>query len=175
MQGLSEKSFSAKIGIIGVNPFVFIPGPVLRKLFSESRRHKSPIPVRGTINGNNFIQTLVKFRGKWRLYLNTPMRKQAGIDTGEVASIQIEFDPDPRVVSMHPKLKTALAQNKKAKAVFANLAPYRKKEIVRYISALKSEESVDRNVFKAIQHLLGKMRFAGHDAIDHPKITNPHS
>jgi hypothetical protein len=157
------KSFSARIYVIGVNPYVLLPKDILEDLFLQAGKSKGPIPVRGKLNGNYFIQTLVKFSGKWRLYLNTPMRKTAGIDTGEIANIEIEFDPEPRIIKMHSKLKDALSKNKKARSAFEKLPPYRQKEIVRYISFLKNEESIERNVTKVIQHLLGKERFAGRD------------
>ena len=64
---------------------------------------------------------------------------------------------------MHPKLQAAIAQNKKAKAVFDTLPASRQKEIVRYIANLKSEESVSRTITRAIQFLLGKARFIGRD------------
>jgi len=44
-----------------------------------------------------------------------------------------------------------------------SLRPSLQKEIVRYISFLKTEESIDRNVDNAIQFLLGKKRFIGRD------------
>lgn len=157
------KSFSAKIFKIGINPYVLLPVSVLNALFDQSAKSKGPIPVRGTLNGKEFIQTLVKYSGKWRLYLNTPMRKAAGIDVGDRANVKIEFDPRPRLIPMHPKLVRALAQNKKAKAAFEKLIPSRQKEIVRYISFMKTEESVARNIEKVIRHLSGKERFAGRD------------
>jgi hypothetical protein len=157
------RSFSSKVQIIGVNPFVLLPASVLKKLFLQAGKDKGPIPVKGKLNGNAFIQTLVKYSGKWRLYLNTPMRKTAGIDTGEIANVEIEFDPEPRIIKMHTKLKDALSKNKEARKAFEKLPPYRQKEIVRYIGFLKNEESIERNVTKVIQHLLGKQRFAGRD------------
>jgi uncharacterized protein YdeI (YjbR/CyaY-like superfamily) len=89
------------------------------------------------------------------------MRKAAGIDVGDMAVVQIEFDPKPRILSMHPKLKAALEKNKKAKESFEKLSPSYQKEIIRYINFLKTSASVDRNVKKAIQHLLVKERFIG--------------
>jgi hypothetical protein len=157
------QSFSAKIKKIGVNPYVLLPSTVLKKLFLQSKKSKGPIPVRGTLNGNKFIQTLVKFSGKWRLYLNTPMRRTSGIDVGDMANFKIEFDSKPRTIPMHPSLEKDLKKNKKAKAVFEKLPPYRRKEIIRYISFLKTEESVIRNVAKVIRHLQGTERFAGRD------------
>ncbi|GCC49922.1 hypothetical protein SanaruYs_01360 [Chryseotalea sanaruensis] len=50
----------------------------------------------------------------------------------------------------------ALRSNKQGKQVFDTLSPSRQKEIVRYISSLKSEASVELNVDRAIGFLLGK-------------------
>jgi hypothetical protein len=156
-------SFSAKIFKIGVNPYVLLPAAVLKAIFKQANKDKGPIPVRGELNGYLFSQTLVKFSGKWRLYLNTPMRKGAGIDVGDKAEVKIEFDPRVREISMHPKLKVALEKNKKANQTFLQLPPSRKKEIMRYIGHLKAEESVDKNVKKAILFLTGKERFVGRE------------
>ncbi|MDB5198832.1 MAG: hypothetical protein JWO92_795 [Chitinophagaceae bacterium] len=157
------KSFSAQIFIIGINPYVLLPEPVLQSLFKQAGKDKGAIPVRGTLNGTAFIQNLVKYSGKWRLYLNTPMRKAAGIDVGDTANVKIEYDPEPRIVSMHPQLQQAFAKNKNAKAAFEKLAPSRQKEILRYISFLKTEASVTINVEKVILYLLGKGKFVGRD------------
>ena len=157
------KSFSAKIFIIGINPYVLLPSEVLKSIFKEAGKDKGAITVRGTLNGKNFIQTLVKYSGKWRLYLNGPMRKAAGIDVGDIANVKIEYDPETRIIPMHPMLQEVLAKNKKAKAAFEDLTPSRQKEILRYIGFLKTEESVVANVEKVIQNLLGKGRFAGRD------------
>ncbi len=91
------------------------------------------------------------------------MSKAAGKDVGNTATFSIAYDPADRSLTMHPKLQAAIAQNKKAKAVFDTLPASRQKEIVRYISFLKPEESIDRNVTRAIQFLLGKEKFVGRD------------
>jgi hypothetical protein len=157
------QSFSAKIFIIGVNPYVFVPSSVLKKLFLDAGKNTSPIQITLTVNGKKFPQNLVRYSGKWRLYLNTPMRKTAAKDVGDMIDIEIAFDPLPRIISMHPKLKEALLKNKAAHEVFKKLPPSRQKEIIRYISFLKTEETLLHNIEKAIDHLLGKQRFAGRD------------
>lgn len=156
-------SFSTKIEIIGINPFVFLPEEVLQAIFGQAKKDKGKIPVTMTIDGHPFIQTLVKYSGYWRLYLNTPMRKAAGKDVGDTAVFTIAYDPKPREIIIHPKLAEALKKNTEAKKVFDHLPPSRRQEIVRYISFLKTEESVDRNVSKAINFLLQKERFIGRD------------
>lgn len=157
------KSFSAKIFKIGINPYVLLPQPVLQSLFKQAEKDKGAIPLRGTLNGKVFTQTLVKYSSKWRLYLNTPMRNAAGIDVGDIANVKIEFDPEPRIILMHPKLLQGLAKNKKAKAAFEKLTPSRQKEIMRYIGFLKTEESLTTNIKKVIKHLSGKGSFIGRD------------
>ena len=153
--------FKADIRIIGINPFVFVPGQILKNIFKQADKDKGPIPIRGTINGQPFKQTLVKYRGDWRLYINTAMLKNSPKRIGETVAIEVEFDPISRNVKPHPKLVLAFKENKKAKKIFDNLPPSRQNEIVRYISFLKTEESVIRNIRKAIDHLVGKDRFVG--------------
>jgi len=150
------KSFSAKILIIGINPYVYLPAPVLEAIFKQAQKNKGPIPVRGTLNGKSFQQTLVKYQSAWRFYLNTPMRRAAGIDVGDTARVRVEYDPEPRTHPMNPALARALARNRVAKAAFQALAPSRQKEVVRYLNHLKAAASVERNVKKVIQHLSGK-------------------
>src|SRR5918997_132167 len=89
-------SFSARIDIIGVNPFVYIPEDVLETLFKHAGKHKGKIPVKMKIDGHAFTQTLVKYSGHWRLYLNIPMRKAAGKEAGDVATFEVEYDAEER-------------------------------------------------------------------------------
>jgi len=159
------KAFKAEIKIIGINPFIFVPEEALNYIFHQSGKNKGQLPVKIKIDGHEFKQTLVKYAGNWRLYLNTPMRKATEKDIGDTATFEIDFDTEERKISINPKLVQALAENKQAKDIFDGLAPHLKKEIIRYIANLKTEESIDRNVKKAVQFLLGKERFIGRDGI----------
>ncbi|WP_449397896.1 hypothetical protein [Chryseobacterium wanjuense] len=47
---MKNHHFTAKLEIIGINPFVFIPEDILNHIFEQSERNKSPIPVKGTVN-----------------------------------------------------------------------------------------------------------------------------
>lgn len=155
------KSFSSTIEIIGVNPYVLLPEKVLASLFKSAGRDKGPIPVKIKVDGHAFTQTLVKYRGHWRLYINGPMLKATGKDVGRSIKVHIEFDAKPPETMMPPALEEALAKNAKARKAFEAFPPSRRKEIMRYIGFLKSEESIKKNVEKAISHLLGKGRFVG--------------
>ncbi|HTM66570.1 MAG TPA: YdeI/OmpD-associated family protein [Flavipsychrobacter sp.] len=156
-------SFEAVIDIIGINPFVFVPKRILQQVFKEAGKDKGPIPIEGTVNGKAFKQTLVKYRGDWRLYINTAMLNNSPKRIGERITITLSFDPVERTIVPHPKLLKALRSNAQARKVFEGLPASRQKEIVRYISFLKTEESIDKNVNKAIDFLLGNGKFVGRD------------
>lgn len=149
-------AFRATIEQIGINPFVGLPPQRLAALFETAGKQRGPIPVRVEIGGATFRQNLVRYRGAWRLYLNTPMRAAAGKSVGQGVRLKVEFDPAPRVEPMPPALRRALAQRPEAKAAFAALAPSRKKEIQRYLNSAKTEATVERNVAKVIAYLAGE-------------------
>ena len=91
------------------------------------------------------------------------MRKAAKKEVGDVANFEIAYDPLERSILMHPKFKKALQENKEAKKVYESLRPALQLEINRYINYLKTESSVDRNVTKAVQFLVGNRRFVARD------------
>ena len=155
--------FNAKLEIIVGNPFVFVPSKILNEVFQQANKNKGAIPIRGTINKKKYQQTLLKYSGEWRLYVNMKMLKNSPKRIGEIIEVEIEFDPSDRTIKPHPKLTKALTDNIKAKAVFENLSPSKQKEIIRYISNLKTENSIDKNVTRVINFLLGKERFVGRD------------
>ena len=153
--------FKAEIQIIGANPYVAVPEKILDFIFKKAKRSKSPIPICGIVNAKTYKQSLVKYKGDWRLYINTVMLKNSPRRIGEIIELSINFDPQDRHLNPHPKLKRALQDNPEANLVFKHLSPSRKHEIIRYISVLKKEESIERNVARAIDFLKGKGRFAG--------------
>ncbi|MHA4895787.1 YdeI/OmpD-associated family protein [Pedobacter sp. PWIIR3] len=159
----NETSFKAPIGTIGINPFVFVPEEILVKLFQQAGRSKSPIPIKGKVNDKPYKQTLMKYKGAWRLYINTKMLANSPKRIGEMIELSIVFDKADRTIIAHPDLLKAIAENLKAKEVFDSLTPSLKNEIIRYISHLKSEESIQRNIQKAVDFLLGKGKFVGRD------------
>jgi hypothetical protein len=156
--------FNAVIEIIGINPFVHLPERILKAIFKQAGREKGYIPVSGSIKDIPYKQTLVKYSGAWRLYINNSMLKNSPKRIGEKISVTVEYDSVTREIKPHPSFVKALNKNKAAKKAFKELSPSRQKEIVRYISNLKMAESVIKNVNKAILHLSGEEKFAGRPA-----------
>jgi hypothetical protein len=159
----NEHKFNATLELVGINPFVQVPENILDALFNQCGRNKGGIPIKGTVNSLPYKQTLVKFKGLWRLYINTTMLKNSPGKIGETIEISMAFDPDERTITPHPGLVKALEENPGAKAVFDRLPPSGRHEIVRYIASLKTEESVMRNISRAIDFLKGNGRFVGRD------------
>lgn len=148
-------AFSSKVFRLGINPCVNVPASVLRELFGQSRRQKGPISVAVRLNGKRFSQTVVRYQGAWRLYINTYMRQASEVDVGDMAHVEVAFDPRPRTVPMNKVLAAALSKKRKAKAVFERLSPSRQKEILRYLNSLKIAKSAARNVQRVIRQMLG--------------------
>lgn len=156
-------SFSAKIAIIGINPYVSVPEEVLAAIFAKAGKNKGPVPVHGTIDDVLYTQTLVRYANEWRLYINTKMLKHSPKRIGELIKITIDFDPTNRTLAIHPKLQEALGRHTHARQVFDSLAPSLRHEINRYITNLKTDAKVDQNVQRAIDFLEGRGRFVGRD------------
>lgn len=143
--------FKAKIYKVGINPCVKVPLSVSGRL----QPARGYIPIKGTIDGHTFIQTLVPVKGEgYRLYVNGPMLKASGKAVRQTAVFEIEQDLTP-AAEMHPMpdfLKKKLKEEKLVTA-FEKLTPYRQKEIIRYLGYLKTEEAVKRNLLKVVEML----------------------
>lgn len=163
MEKNETPQFEAKIEIIGINPFVFVPDAILQIIFQQAGKDKGFIPIKGTINNNPYRQTLVRYSGEWRLYINTIMLKNSPKRIGEIVTLTITFDPESRAFEMPDDFAKALAENQEANFVFEQLSASRKQEIVRYLARLKTKETLDRNITRAINFLLGKEKFVGRE------------
>ena len=138
--------FKAKIRIVGVNPYVDVPGRVSR---SFARRGYVPVTVQ--VPGGKVGSTLVPVGGgKHRLYINGQMRRLARVDVGDTVSIGVELDERSRMPTMPAGLAAELAKRPRARKVWEELTPSRRKEILRYLNFAKRRETQDRNVAKVV-------------------------
>lgn len=131
-----------------------MPAPILAGLREISGKKTGPVPVVGRVSGVRFRTTIVKYANGWRLYLNTDVRRRTEVNVGDRIDLALHYDPAPRVVPMPPRFAAALAKNPKAKAGFENLTPSHRKDILSYLNSLKTEESLERNIPKAIAESL---------------------
>ncbi len=162
-------TFSARIYKIGINPVIDPPDEALAAVFDRAGKSKGAIPVCGRLNGSEFIQTLVKYKGSWRLYVNGEMLRSSGLETGDIANVEMGFDPRPREVAVPPKLAAALRTDRPARTAFESLSPSRRKEILRYLGSLKTEGSLERNIERTLRHLRGESTDGLHALMRRPK------
>ena len=147
--------FKSHIHKLGINPVIDLPDGMLDEIFERAGRSKGPIPVRGSLNGTAFVQTLVRYKGRWRLYVNGEMMKASGVAVSDVVDVLLEYDPDERTVRVPTKFKAVLDADVQAAAAFMALTPGRQKEILRYLGSLKAEASLDRNIARVLAQLRG--------------------
>jgi hypothetical protein len=132
---------------------------------------RKPLPVLVRINGAPKVPWRINMmpagNGSFYLYLHGDVRKASSTKVGEKVEVELAFDASYRNGPMHPmppSFRTALAGNPDAKKAWAALIPSRKKEVLRYLSGLKSPEALARNVEKVTRVLSGeKGRFMARD------------
>jgi hypothetical protein len=144
--------FKSRVKKVGINPCVDPPVRVTA-VFGI----RGYIPVRGTVNGKAFRQTLVPIGGgRHRLFINGPMMNSARLQVGDTIAVTLRIDRQSREEPMPPKMKTLLATNIVATKNWNSLTPSRRKEILRYLNSAKRMETFERNLIKVITILEGK-------------------
>ena len=143
--------FTAKIYKTGINAAVDVPESITAGMQPE----KGYIRIEGTINGFTFRQTLVPVKNKpYRLFVNIPMLKGGDTALGNDADFAVQQDFKP-VENDYPMVK-ALNRELKEKgltAAYNALTPSRRKDILKYLNALKTEETLKKNITKVIAQL----------------------
>lgn len=161
MESKKIYAFTAELKKIGINPYVSVPEAILQSIFEDSEKSKGTIPISGKVNGKPYLQTLLKFKNEWRLYINTAMLPISPKRIGEILEISISFDPNKRKVEMHPLFLEKLNQDNIALAIYESLAPSLQKEINRYLNGIKREENLLKNIQLALGFLKGENKFIG--------------
>jgi len=155
--------FQAQIQLIGINPYVLVPDDILEAIFEQAGKNKGPIPVKGKVNGKAYTQTLMKYAGYWRLYINLAMLDQSPKRIGELIQISIQFDPADRTLTAQGFFTTALEAHPEAKQVFESLSKSKQQELIRFFTFLKTEKSIKHNLERMLSFLHGNGRFMGRD------------
>jgi hypothetical protein len=146
--------FLATIYKIWVMRHVDVPEEIGRALEKESGKKKH-IAVVAVVNGKSARTTLVPAGGgRYRLALNTELRKAAHADTGDVVSVELTLDRKSRAVAVPPDLRAALAKHPKARKAFEELPPGHRRQFILWFAAAKGPETRKRNIDRAIDHLV---------------------
>jgi hypothetical protein len=158
--------FRSVIKINGVNPYVLVSAKRAARLRKSWRK---PMPVLVRVNGKPEkawrINLMPTGDGSFYLYLHGDVRKASRTKLGDTVNVELEFDDAYKNGPLHPMpswFEEALNRNPAAHQAWEKLIPSRKKEMLRYLSQLKSPEAQERNLKPAIHVLAGgKSRFMG--------------
>ena len=141
------------------NPFISVSAARASALRPGWRK---PMPVRVRINGQPDdawkINMMPRGDGGFYLYLHGDLRKASKTGVGDKVTVDVEFDEEYWPGPLHPMpswFQQALDAKPKAKKAWDALIPSRKKEILRYLARLKSDEARERNLKRAMNVLAG--------------------
>ena len=155
---MAKLRFSAVMKIRDGNPYLLVSAARAATLRPGWRK---PLPVLVRIDGRPRkawrINMMPAGGGSFYLYLHGDVRKASNTKVGERVTAQVSFDAKYEGGPLHPlpaAFRRALRAEPKAARAWKALSPSRRKEILRYMAALKSESARTRNIEKAI-HALG--------------------
>jgi hypothetical protein len=109
--------------------------------------------VRITLNGHSWKSRVAIMRGRYLLGLSNANRRAAGVVTGDEVEVELEFDPEPRVVIVPADFARALNADPIARTAYDRLPDGRKREHVRAIESAKKPETRMRRIEKALATL----------------------
>jgi hypothetical protein len=110
-------------------------------------------PVRGTVNGFPYRSTIMRYGDTYYLGLNREIREGAGVDAGDVVTIEMELDDAPREVEVPEELAAALDAAPAARRTFDALSYTHRKEYAGWVGEAKREETRRTRAEKAVAML----------------------
>ena len=111
------------------------------------------IPVVATSNNRSTRTTLVPAgAGRYRLQVNSTLRKGARADVGEVIGVYLRLDLAPRDLPVPPELEAALKSRPNLKKEFDRLTVAGRMQFLRWFSA-KSSEVRNKRLTRALEVL----------------------
>ena len=142
--------FAGRIYRVGIIRFVDVPAAVSKEL----GRDVTNLPVCGTVEGVTLRTTLVSRRnGCHRVAIHGDIRKKLRVDAGAIVEIALERDKESREPVLPPALIVSLRQSPRAQSVFKGMTSALRRQIVRNITSVKSQEALERRVGKVVRRL----------------------
>ena len=149
-----KHTFKAKIYKTGINWCVDVPTEITELLTAEKGR----INIKGQINGFDFTKTLMPVKNEpHRLFVNQVMMKGGKTALGETATFEIEQDNEKEDKEYPtPLILTEQLKKEQLTTAFDSLTASRKKDILKYLNYVKTEETLLKNIDKLIAQLKNK-------------------
>jgi hypothetical protein len=110
-------------------------------------------PVRVTINGYTYRNTVAVMDGQFMIGVSSEHRGPAGVSGGEDVDVELELDTAPREVQVPADLAAALAAEPSAQATFERLSYSNKSWHVLQATGTKNPETRARRIEKSVAAL----------------------
>jgi Domain of unknown function (DUF1905)/Bacteriocin-protection, YdeI or OmpD-Associated len=142
--------FSGKIYKVGIIRYVDVPEEASRAL-GQGEAH---VPVVGEVEGVRVRTTIVsRGHGCYRMAIHGDIRKKLRIDAGAVVELALQRDEEPREPALPPALVLALRNAPKAQAEFRSMTTALRRQIVRYLTSVKQQSTLERRVGGFVRRL----------------------
>jgi hypothetical protein len=118
-------------------------------------------PVRVTVNDHVVRTTTMRYGNVDFIGLNREVREAAGVVAGDVLSVTMELDTEPRTVAVPDELADAFAAAPDAREAFDGLSLTHRREYARWITEAKRSETRQNRVARTIAMLRDGVRTPG--------------
>ncbi|MGH2401373.1 MAG: YdeI/OmpD-associated family protein [Candidatus Limnocylindria bacterium] len=125
-----------------------IPDEVVEALGSGKRP-----PVRVTINGYTYRNTVAVMGGEYMVGVSAEHRAGAGVAGGDEIDVDIELDTEPREVTVPEDFAAALDAEPAARATFDKLSYSNRSWHVLQVTGAKTDETRQRRIAKSVEIL----------------------
>jgi hypothetical protein len=122
---------------------------------SEVFGRKGQVPVRATLNGFTYRNSLIPRAGVHILGVGKDVLAAAGVAPGDTVQVELAHDDAPRTVSVPADLEAALAAASQAQT-FAAFSYSHRKEFVDWIESAKKPETHAARIQKALTMIAAK-------------------
>lgn len=115
--------------------------------------HGKRPPVRVTIGGRTYRSTVAVHGDVFMLPLSTENRAAAGVAAGDVVDVDVEFDVEPRELTVPPDFTDALDRDADARRFFDGLSYTSRRRFVLSVEDAKTAETRLRRIAKGVEAL----------------------
>lgn len=127
---------------------VRIPPEVVESLGSGKRP-----PVRVTINGYTYRNTVAVMGGEFMVGIAAEHRAAASVAAGDEVEVDLELDSEPREVTVPPDFADALDRQPEARRFFDGLSYSNRRRFVLSVEEARTAETRQRRIDKAVDTL----------------------
>ena len=138
--------FTTKLELGGKTATGFVVPPEVVEALGKGKKP----PVKVTINGYTYRNTVAVYGGVYMLGVSAEHREGAGVEAGEEIEVDLELDTEPRVLEIPADLTEALEREPEAKSYFDGLSYSNKRQHVLAIEGAKAAETRQRRIDKSV-------------------------